>query len=132
MELGVGEALVSTLDPKGQPTIVQRTLIHPPNSRVGPVTDAGRKAIIAESPVAGVYDKRVERESGSEILEKRTADRTEATTAQSDEPAAKKAAEGGSRSDGFWKTFGKRIIRSLVRGRPAWRKRRSRMEWPAP
>ena len=62
MELGVGEALVSTLDDKGQPTIVQRTLIHPPNSRVGPVTDAERKAIIAESPVAGVYDKRIERE----------------------------------------------------------------------
>src|SRR6476660_5295372 len=74
MELGVGEALVSTLDDKGQPTIVQRTLIHPPNSRVGPVTDAERKAIIAESPVAGVYDKRIERESASEILEKRAED----------------------------------------------------------
>jgi hypothetical protein len=74
MELGVGEALVSTLDEKGQPTIVQRTLIHPPNSRVGPVTDAERKAIIAESPVAGVYDKRIERESASEILEKRAED----------------------------------------------------------
>ena len=75
MELGVGEALVSTLDEKGQPTIVQRTLIRPPNSRVGPVTDAERKAIIAESPVAGVYDKRIERESASEILEKRAAGR---------------------------------------------------------
>jgi DNA helicase HerA-like ATPase len=74
MELGVGEALVSTLDDRGQPTIVQRTLIHPPNSRVGPVTDAERKAIIAESPVAGVYDKRIERESASEILEKRAED----------------------------------------------------------
>jgi uncharacterized protein len=74
MELGVGEALVSTLDEKGQPTIVQRTLIHPPNSRVGPVTDAERKAIIGESPVAGVYDKRIERESASEILEKRAED----------------------------------------------------------
>jgi DNA helicase HerA-like ATPase len=74
MELGVGEALVSTLDEKGQPTIVQRTLIHPPNSRVGPVTDAERKAIYAESPVAGVYDKRIERESASEILEKRAED----------------------------------------------------------
>jgi DNA double-strand break repair helicase HerA and related ATPase len=74
MELGVGEALVSTLDEKGQPTIVQRTQIHPPNSRVGPVTDAERKAIIAESPVTGVYDKRIERESASEILEKRAED----------------------------------------------------------
>ena len=66
--------MVSTLDEKGQPTIVQRTLIHPPNSRVGPVTDAERKAIIGESPVAGVYDKRIERESASEILEKRAED----------------------------------------------------------
>jgi uncharacterized protein len=111
MELGVGEALVSTLDPKGQPTIVQRTLIHPPNSRVGSVTDAERKAIIAQSPVAGVYDERVERESASEILQKRTADQTEATTAQSDEPAAKKAAGGASRSDSFWTTFTKTVIR---------------------
>ena len=75
MELGVGEALVSTLDAKGQPTIVQRTLIHPPNSRVGPVTDAERKAIIAESPIAGEYDEAIERESGLRDLQGRTADR---------------------------------------------------------
>src|SRR5262249_2981605 len=46
MELGIGEALVSTLDEKGQPTMVQKTLVKPPNSRVGPVTDAERKAVI--------------------------------------------------------------------------------------
>ena len=60
MELGVGEALVSTLDAKGQPTIVQRTLIHPPNSRVGPITDAERQAIRKADPVAGKYEKTID------------------------------------------------------------------------
>jgi uncharacterized protein len=64
MELGVGEALVSTLDAKGQPTVVERTLIRPPNSRVGRVTDAERKAVIKASPVAGEYDETVDREVG--------------------------------------------------------------------
>ena len=63
MELGVGEALVSTLDAKGRPTLVERTLIRPPNSRVGPITDAERKAVIKASPGAGVYDETVDRES---------------------------------------------------------------------
>ena len=64
MELGTGEALVSTLDDKGQPTIVQKTLVRPPNSRVGPITDAELKAVIRASPVAGVYDETVDRELG--------------------------------------------------------------------
>ena len=51
MELGTGEALVSTLDEKGQPSIVQRTLVRPPNSRVGPITDSERNKVIAASPV---------------------------------------------------------------------------------
>ena len=50
MELGIGEALVSTLDEKGQPSIVQRTLVRPPNSRVGPITDAERNKVIAAEP----------------------------------------------------------------------------------
>ena len=114
MELGVGEALVSTLDAKGQPTMVERTLIRPPNSRVGPVTDAERKAVIKASPVAGEYDEAIERESAYEILQKRTAGRTEAeASAQSDQPTTKKPA-AGSRSDGFWTAFGKQIIKSVV------------------
>jgi DNA helicase HerA-like ATPase len=117
MELGVGEALVSTLDAKGQPTIVQRTLIHPPNSRVGPISDAERKAIIRESPVAGVYDEQVDRESAYEILLKRTDRRVEAEAAQKDDaPDEKKKAPGGSssRSDSFWTTLTKTVIRTVV------------------
>ncbi len=72
-ELGVGEALVSTLDDRGAPTIVARTLIRPPSSRLGPLTAAERTAVIAESPVSGRYDKDLDRESAYEMLEVRKA-----------------------------------------------------------
>ncbi|HPE48310.1 MAG TPA: DUF853 family protein [Hyphomonas sp.] len=67
--LGVGEALVSTLDTKGAPGIVQRTMIRPPSSRLGPAEPEERKAVMAASPVAGKYDGVVDRESAYEILE---------------------------------------------------------------
>ncbi len=70
-KLGVGEALVSTLEAKAIPSMVQRTLIRPPASRLGPLTDAERQKIIAESPLAGQYDNTVDRESAFEILQKR-------------------------------------------------------------
>ncbi|HYD28440.1 helicase HerA-like domain-containing protein [Brevundimonas sp.] len=66
--LGVGEALVSTLDEKGAPSVVARTLIRPPDSRLGPATDAERAAVMAASPVRGLYDTPVDRESAEEIL----------------------------------------------------------------
>ena len=56
LELGTGEALVSFLEGKGEPSIVQRTLIRPPSSRLGPLNEAERKAIVAASPLAGKYD----------------------------------------------------------------------------
>ncbi|WP_421730291.1 helicase HerA-like domain-containing protein [Brevundimonas sp.] len=71
--LGTGEALVSTLDEKGAPNIVQRTLIRPPNSRLGPATDAERAAVMAASPVSGVYDTAIDRESAEEVLAARRA-----------------------------------------------------------
>ena len=112
MELGTGEALVSTLDDRGQPTIVQRTLVRPPNSRVGPITDAELKAAMRASPVAGVYDETVDRESASEILEKRGAEHADADTEAKDEKGAKSG--GSTRTDGFWSTFGKQVIRAVV------------------
>ena len=69
--LGVGEALVSVLDEKGAPTIVARTKIRPPASRLGPATDAERAAIMAASPVRGLYDQVLNRESAAEILSNR-------------------------------------------------------------
>jgi DNA helicase HerA-like ATPase len=75
-QLSVGEALVSTLEEKGVPSIVQRTLVRPPASRLGPITPQERAKLVAESPVAGQYDKTVDRESAFEILQKRAAEKT--------------------------------------------------------
>ncbi|MEC5322062.1 helicase HerA-like C-terminal domain-containing protein [Aurantimonas sp. A3-2-R12] len=67
-QLGVGEALVSTLGEKGVPSMVERTLIRPPSARLGPLNDAERDAIIAKSPVAGQYDQAIDPESAYEML----------------------------------------------------------------
>lgn len=67
-ELAVGEALVSTLDAKGRPSIVQRTLIRPPSSRLGPVTEGERDKLLKASPLFGQYEKMIDRESAYEIL----------------------------------------------------------------
>ncbi len=68
MELAVGEALVSVLDTKGVPTMVERAFIRPPLSRVGPVTPAERAQAVAQSPLAGVYEAAMNRESAYERL----------------------------------------------------------------
>ncbi len=67
-ELSVGEALISLLDEKGTPEVVQRSFIVPPLSKVGPITDAKRESLISSSLLAGVYEKTVDRESAYEIL----------------------------------------------------------------
>jgi DNA helicase HerA-like ATPase len=71
--LAVGEALVSVLDARGQPTVVERVWIHPPRSRLGPVTAEERRSRMAESLVAGIYDTPVDRESAHEQLRKAVA-----------------------------------------------------------
>jgi DNA helicase HerA-like ATPase len=73
-ELKVGEALVSTLDDDGAPTIVQRALIAPPRSRLGPVTPKERAIIQSISPFDGKYDNLVDRESAEEVLLQKSAD----------------------------------------------------------
>ncbi|MCB1432097.1 MAG: DUF853 family protein, partial [Alphaproteobacteria bacterium] len=70
-QLGKGEALVSVLDPKGVPTIVERTLIRPPSGRMGPITADERQHLIKNSPVYGIYETAEDRESAYEILTKR-------------------------------------------------------------
>ena len=72
-ELGTGEALVSFLEQKGTPSIVERVLIRPPSARIGPVTPEERKAILANSPVKGKYDTAIDSESAYEVLQKRVA-----------------------------------------------------------
>jgi DNA helicase HerA-like ATPase len=68
-ELGVGEALVSFLDEKGTPSMVERAFIVPPQAQIGPITPDERKKIIQTSLVYGVYDKAIDRESAFEILQ---------------------------------------------------------------
>ncbi|MER8643580.1 DUF853 domain-containing protein [Mesorhizobium sp. M0761] len=70
-QLGTGEALVSTLEVKGVPSMVQRTLIRPPSSRLGPITADERRKLIDQSPVVGQYDQTIDRESAFEMLQKK-------------------------------------------------------------
>jgi DNA helicase HerA-like ATPase len=87
-QLGVGEALVSTLGEKAVPSVVQRTLIRPPSSRIGPITDAERKKVMDESSVSGQYDKAVDRESAFEMLQKKAGAAAEATEQPDGKPRA--------------------------------------------
>jgi len=73
-ELETGEALVSILNEKGSPTPVERVLICPPHSRIGPLTENERATIIGRSPLKGRYDETIDRESAHEILKKRAED----------------------------------------------------------
>lgn len=97
--LGVGEALVSTLDEKGAPNVVGRTAIRPPDSRLGPATDAERAQVMAASPVRGLYDTAIDRDSAEEVLAARRGEADQAAAesrlaearARADAAAAKEA-----------------------------------------
>jgi len=101
-ELAVGEALVSFLDAKGRPGITQRVFVHPPGSRIGPVSPAERQALIAGSLVAGRYDQAEDRESAFEKLKARAVQAAD-TAAEQTRPGAAKAdaAGGGGLMDGL-------------------------------
>ena len=93
-ELGVGEALVSFLDEKGRPGMVERAFILPPQGQIGPITPQQRQTIIASSLVAGHYEKEVDRESAYELLKGRaaqTAATEQAAAAQVDSSKAETA-----------------------------------------
>ncbi|WP_324779272.1 helicase HerA-like domain-containing protein [Thiobacillus sedimenti] len=92
-ELGVGEALVSFLDAKGRPGVVERAFILPPEGQIGPITDAQRRQLMQTSLVAGVYDKVVDRESAYETLKARA--EQAAAQAQAAQPAQAEAQPGG-------------------------------------
>jgi DNA helicase HerA-like ATPase len=104
-ELGKGEALVSFLEGDGTPSMVERALICPPSARLGPVTSAERKAVIAKSPIRGKYDQTVDPESAYEILQGRVQGRAEAPEGapprgrKGAEPAAPPPSSGGGWTD---------------------------------
>ena len=72
LELGTGEALISFLDHKGAPSVVEKAIILPPQSRMGAIDDISRQKIINISPLAGKYDETINAESAKEQLEKAT------------------------------------------------------------
>ncbi|MBK0397873.1 DUF853 family protein [Limibaculum sp. M0105] len=143
-EVGVGEAVVSCLEAKGVPAMVERVLIRPPSSRLGPCADATRTAAIARSPVAGVYEKVLDRDSAFEMLraraEKRAQETARASEAESETPREynrgspwggertksqpRRSSRTDSASDALIKSvaraagsqFGRSVVRSLLRG----------------
>ncbi len=134
-QLGIGEALVSVLEEKGVPSIVGRTLIRPPSGQVGPLTPEERQAVIASSPVVGVYDEMVDRESAYEVLTRKSTERHAAQAAQDKaaaevkEAAAREKAERAAQPkrstrqtpveaaiNSFSRTMASGLGRALVRG----------------
>jgi DNA double-strand break repair helicase HerA and related ATPase len=93
-QLGVGEALVSTLQENGVPMPVERALMAPPRCRMGTITAEERAAILARSPVGAKYDRAVNRESAYEILTQRRSEAA-APTAKPSAPGAVPAAKQG-------------------------------------
>ena len=127
IELGVGEALVSTLDAKGIPSMVERTLMAPPRSRIGPLTPEERTDQLGRSPLKGLYDQAVDRESAYELLQRRNAEleRKRQETAAAAEREAQAAREAkaserqgraGSRRQGIGEAFAKTLVRTISSG----------------
>lgn len=124
-ELGIGEALISTLDAKGMPSIVDQTLIRPPSSRLGPATAEERNRILSLSEFGPRYDDVIDRESAYEILQKRaeqaakeaeqaTLDKNriyEAPASKSKKPAQTRR----SSRQGVFETMAKSIARTMGR-----------------
>jgi hypothetical protein len=105
-ELGVGEALVSCLDEKGRPNVVERALIVPPCGQIGPIEITQRQALMQTSLVAGVYEKTVDQESAYEILKGRAAQNAQHAAQQVEAASQAKAqakieAEAPSADGGF-------------------------------
>lgn len=102
-ELAVGEALVSVLDTKGIPTMVERVLIRPPLSRVGPLSAQERADTIAHSPLAGVYEATINRESAYELLHGKVSG-TVQVTASTHTLVSKAATPGAATAGSLWGT----------------------------
>ena len=121
-ELGVGEVLISTLDEKGVPTMVDRAFVVPPVGHIGPITPEQRSALIANSLVAGAYENAVDRESAFELLSKRAQERmakqAEADAAKQQAAAEKEAAKAtraaAREPDTMWESIGKSAVRSAT------------------
>jgi hypothetical protein len=121
-QLAVGEALVSTLQEKGVPMPVERTLICPPRCRIGAITPEERAAVRERSPISGKYDSPINRESAYEILTRRTLEKKEGAAASNQakekEPSESRGAVGdflwgSTRRQGMVETLAKQTARTV-------------------
>lgn len=132
-ELGVGEALVSTLDTKGRPTMVDWCLMAPPHSQIGPITEGEKNKFMDRSPLKGRYDKTLDRDSAYECLIEREAKLNEKRQAAAAElereamaakaekqknkrPTNRRQSTGEAFIKSIARSFGSQIGRTLVRG----------------
>jgi DNA helicase HerA-like ATPase len=114
--LGIGEALVSTLDTKGVPTMVEQTLIIPPSSKLDPLTKPQRQTVLDNSPVLGKYDEALDRESAHEKLLKKSQEAAKRAKALAEEEAefkASKPAKKGRQRQTVWESMAKSVVRSV-------------------
>lgn len=127
-DLGVGEALVSVLDVKGAPSMVERTLICPPQSRIGPLSDEERASIVSRSPLSGRYEDAINRESAKELLKARAdekmrklaeleAEKARAKALEEAEKEAQKSAKQSTRKKSGYQrqTISEALLKSLAR-----------------
>ncbi len=117
--LGTGEALVSVLEDKGVPSVVGRTMIRPPSGQHGPLSPEQRRDVMARSPVGGLYDAVVDRESAFEILARRAEERQlDAERVKAEAPARRSTRQTPTEAaiNSFARSVANQLGRSLVRG----------------
>jgi hypothetical protein len=120
-ELGVGEVLISVLDEKGVPTVVERAFVVPPVGHIGPITPEQRTSLIQNSLVAGVYEQALDRESAFEKLTaaaqqkqaEQAAAQEQAQAAKEQAAADKAARPAGRQPDTIWDAVAKSAARSV-------------------
>ena len=112
-ELGTGVALVSTLDESGTPTPVEKVLIRPPESRIGPMTDEERAEHLARSPLKGRYDEMIDRESAYEML-KAQAEAAARQAEEAEQAVSSREERPKSRRSGG-QSVGEALLKSLAR-----------------
>jgi len=116
-ELAIGEALVSTLDENGSPSVVERVLVAPPESRIGSISDQERATVINRSPLKGNYEQQIDRESAYEIIQRRLAAEQ---SAQAETQPTQKRATRASPIEAFFsstvRAFGSQLGREIMRG----------------
>jgi len=125
-QLGVGEALISTLDAKGVPSMVERTLMSPPRSQFGPIDDDKREQLISRSPLRSTYEQTIDRESAYEMLQQREEELARQRQVAAEEEArikaeaqrrkaAEKAARSSSRRGSNRQSVGEALAKSVAR-----------------